>query len=55
VENFEKLLKSHEAGYDGMQAQSDAMVLYDKYVYIFIYTYIVDTVKPALVTTSIKQ
>lgn len=36
VENFEKHLKSHEAGYDGMQAQSDAMVLYNKYVYISI-------------------
>lgn len=31
VENFEKHLRSHESGYDGMQAQCDAMVLYDKY------------------------
>ncbi|XP_063448892.1 A-kinase anchor protein 10, mitochondrial-like [Mytilus trossulus] len=31
VENFEKHLRSHESGYDGMQAQADAMVLYDKY------------------------
>lgn len=30
VENFEKHLHSCEGGYDGMEAQSDAMVLYDK-------------------------
>ncbi|CAG2228588.1 AKAP10 [Mytilus edulis] len=34
VENFEKHLRSHESGYDGMQAQADAMVLYDKFTFL---------------------
>ncbi|KAG8177920.1 hypothetical protein JTE90_015355 [Oedothorax gibbosus] len=31
ADNFRKHLLSHSGGYDGMQAQTDAMVLYDKY------------------------
>ena len=32
TDNFQQHLLSCEGEYDGMQAQSDAMVIYDKYV-----------------------
>ncbi|XP_042908633.1 A-kinase anchor protein 10, mitochondrial [Parasteatoda tepidariorum] len=31
ADNFQKHLRSQKEGYDGMQAQTDAMVIYDKY------------------------
>jgi A-kinase anchor protein 10 len=38
ADNFEHLLIS-QSNYDGLQAQDDAMVLYDKYVVLVIINY----------------